>query len=128
MVVNMFERKWSTNYHMFNLEGNLLVLVYVHNIPLAFHLHLALSLVMPCTLVHSFVFFNNVYKKTSNFSNLQTIWALIKFSPHLDMASWSVKQNWLVISTSFFIHWSKWPCKKCLHEHQDMSPKYKWVG
>ncbi len=62
MVVNLLERKWSANYHLLNVEGNLLILVYVHNIFLAFCLHLALPLVMPCTLVHSFALFGNTYK------------------------------------------------------------------
>jgi hypothetical protein len=47
---------------LINVEGNLLVLVYVHNIFIAFRLHLVLSLVMPCTFVHLFVLFGNTYK------------------------------------------------------------------
>ncbi len=62
MVVNMFERKLSTNCYMFDVEGNLLVSIYIHNILPPFHLHLTLSLIMPCTLVHPFIFFGNVYK------------------------------------------------------------------
>jgi hypothetical protein len=62
MVVNMFERKLSTNYHMLDVEGNLLVSIYIHNILPPFHLHLTLSFIMPCTLVHPFIFFGNVYK------------------------------------------------------------------
>jgi hypothetical protein len=64
MVVNLLEKKLlaNANYHLLDVEGNLLIPIYVHNILPLFHLHLALSLIMPCTLVHLFVFFGIVYK------------------------------------------------------------------
>ncbi len=55
----VFERKWSTNCHLFNVEGNLLILVYDHNIFPPSCFHLVLSFVMLCTLAHSFVIFGN---------------------------------------------------------------------
>jgi hypothetical protein len=62
MVVNLFKIKWLANYHLLDVEGNLLVLVYIHGIfpPTCFYL--VLSLIMPCTLVHPFVFFDNASK------------------------------------------------------------------
>ncbi len=41
---------------LFDVEGNYLVLVYVHSILPPFRFHLVLSLIMPCTFVHPFVF------------------------------------------------------------------------
>ncbi len=45
-----------------NIENNLLVSIYIHNIFPPSRCHLVLSLVMPCTLVHMFVLFYNTYK------------------------------------------------------------------
>jgi hypothetical protein len=62
MVVILFEKNLSTNYHVFDVKNNLLVLIYIHSILLPSCLLLVLSLIMPCTLVHPFVLFNNAYK------------------------------------------------------------------
>jgi phosphoribulokinase len=62
MVAILFKRKWLTNYCMLDAKGSLLVSVYVHSVLPSSHLHLALSLIMSCTLVHSFVLFNNGYR------------------------------------------------------------------
>ncbi len=61
MVIDMLEKKLLVDCHLFNVGDNLLIYVYVHNILPPFHLHLALSFVVPCPLVHMFVFFNNTY-------------------------------------------------------------------
>jgi hypothetical protein len=72
MAAILFEKKWLTNYRLLNAKGNLLVLVYVYSIFPPFPLHLALPLVMPCTLVHlSILKINNTYKIVAfSFSNL----------------------------------------------------------
>jgi hypothetical protein len=62
MVINMFKRKLLIDCYLFNVEGNLLVLAYVHSIFPPSRLHLALSFIMACTLVHLFVLFSNAYK------------------------------------------------------------------
>jgi hypothetical protein len=41
-------------------KGNLLISTIIHSIFPPSHLCLALSLIMPCTPIHPFVFFDNV--------------------------------------------------------------------
>jgi hypothetical protein len=65
MVVNMLEKKLSTDCRMFDVKGSLLVSICVHSILPPFLFHLVLSLVMPCTLVRPFVFFDNTFKSTN---------------------------------------------------------------
>jgi hypothetical protein len=52
MDVILLKRKWLANYHLFDVESNLLVVIYVHNILPPLHFHLVLSFIIPCTLVH----------------------------------------------------------------------------
>jgi len=60
--VNLLEKKLLANCRLLDVKGNLLISVHIHSILPPSHLHLVLSFVMPCTLVHSFVLFDNVFK------------------------------------------------------------------
>jgi len=62
MVVNMLEKNLSIDCRLLDAKGNLLVSICVHSIFPPSHLHLALSFVMPCTLVSPFVLFGSTYK------------------------------------------------------------------
>jgi hypothetical protein len=47
---------------MLDVEGSLLVLVYIHSILPPSYLCFAISLVISCTLIHLFVFLDTAYK------------------------------------------------------------------
>jgi hypothetical protein len=61
-VAILFEKKCLANCHLLYAKGDLLVLVYVHSILPPSRFHLAMSLIMPCTLIHPFILFSNAYR------------------------------------------------------------------
>jgi hypothetical protein len=76
------KRKWSTNCRLLNVKGSLLVSIYVHNILPPFCLCLAISLIMPCTLVHPFILFSNIYRMQPPTLQIHKIgWALTRKFP-----------------------------------------------
>jgi hypothetical protein len=63
MDVTLFEKKWLVNYRLLDAKGKLLVSIYVNSIFPPFLLHLALPLVMLCTLVQlSILKISSAYK------------------------------------------------------------------
>jgi hypothetical protein len=81
------KKKWLANFRLLDVEGNLLVSIYVHSIFPPSPLCLALPLIMPCTLVHlSILKINSAYKVWPLAFQIYKLDGFIKKIPHLDMA------------------------------------------